>query len=135
MDSIVIGSGFGGIAAALRLRAKSHNVTLIEKHKDLGVLAVTSSDILFHEWKNNKVSTTYNLQDSHIENLLKIIPKDCKMISVLDGHPMTLSWISGVFGHNLIPLGVNDFGQTGTSADLYEKYNIDSNSIIKSVNS
>ena len=48
---------------------------------------------------------------------------------------MTLSWISGVFGHNLIPLGVNDFGQTGTSADLYEKHNIDSNSIIKSVNS
>ena len=36
MDSIVIGSGFGGIAAALRLRAKGHNVTLIEKHKDLG---------------------------------------------------------------------------------------------------
>ena len=36
MDSIVIGSGFGGLAAALRLRAKGHNVTLIEKHKDLG---------------------------------------------------------------------------------------------------
>ena len=36
MDSIVIGSGFGGIAAALRLRAKGHKVTLIEKHKDLG---------------------------------------------------------------------------------------------------
>ena len=36
MDSIVIGSGFGGIASALRLRAKNHNVTLIEKHNDLG---------------------------------------------------------------------------------------------------
>ena len=36
MKSIIIGSGFGGIAAALRLRAKNHNVTLIEKHKDLG---------------------------------------------------------------------------------------------------
>ena len=32
----VIGSGFGGIAAALRLRAKGHDVTLVEKHKDLG---------------------------------------------------------------------------------------------------
>ena len=37
MNSVVIGSGFGGIAAALRLKAKGHNVTLIEKHKDLGV--------------------------------------------------------------------------------------------------
>jgi phytoene desaturase len=36
MKSIVIGSGFGGIAAALRLRAKNHEVTLIEKHPDLG---------------------------------------------------------------------------------------------------
>jgi phytoene desaturase len=36
MKSIVIGSGFGGIAAALRLKAKKHNVVLIEKHPDLG---------------------------------------------------------------------------------------------------
>ena len=36
MNSVVIGSGFGGIAAALRLKAKNHNVILIEKQKDLG---------------------------------------------------------------------------------------------------
>ena len=36
MNSIVIGSGFGGIAAALRLKAKGHKVTLVEKHSDLG---------------------------------------------------------------------------------------------------
>jgi len=113
---------------------KAINV-LGERHKDIGILAVTSSDILFHDWKNSKVSSSLENKESHVESLLKHIPKDCKIISVLDGHPMTLSWISGVFGHNLIPLGVNDFGQTGTSADLYEKHNIDSNSIIKSVNS
>ena len=36
MKSIVIGSGFGGLSAALRLKAKKHDVTLIEKHQDLG---------------------------------------------------------------------------------------------------
>ena len=36
MNTVVIGSGFGGIAAALRLKAKGHKVTLIEKHPDLG---------------------------------------------------------------------------------------------------
>ena len=36
MKSIVIGAGFGGIAAALRLRAKKHDDTIIEKHDDLG---------------------------------------------------------------------------------------------------
>ncbi len=36
MNSVVIGSGFGGIAAALRLKAKGHSVTLVEKQKELG---------------------------------------------------------------------------------------------------
>tara|TARA_B100000929_G_scaffold263044_1_gene228709 strand:+ start:378 stop:695 length:318 start_codon:yes stop_codon:yes gene_type:complete len=36
MNSVVIGFGFGGIAAALRLKAKNHKVILIEKHKDPG---------------------------------------------------------------------------------------------------
>ena len=36
MKSVIIGSGFGGIAAALRLKAKGHDVTLVEKHSDLG---------------------------------------------------------------------------------------------------
>ena len=33
---VIIGSGFGGIAAALRLKAKKYDVTLIEKHPELG---------------------------------------------------------------------------------------------------
>ncbi len=33
---IVVGSGFGGLASALRLKAKGYEVTLIEKHPDLG---------------------------------------------------------------------------------------------------
>ena len=33
---IVIGSGFGGLAASLRLKAKGYKVTLVEKHPDLG---------------------------------------------------------------------------------------------------
>ncbi len=36
MKSIVIGAGFGGIAAALRLKAKKHDVTIIEKQNELG---------------------------------------------------------------------------------------------------
>ena len=36
MNSVVIGSGFGGIAAALRLKAKNHKVTLMKNIKILG---------------------------------------------------------------------------------------------------
>ena len=33
---VIIGSGFGGLASALRMRARGYDVTLIEKHPDLG---------------------------------------------------------------------------------------------------
>ena len=33
---IVVGSGFGGLASAIRLKAKGYDVTLVEKHPDLG---------------------------------------------------------------------------------------------------
>jgi phytoene desaturase len=36
MDAIVIGAGFGGIASALRLRAKGYKVTLIDRCEQLG---------------------------------------------------------------------------------------------------
>ena len=39
--AIVIGSGFGGIASAIRLRAMNYDVTLIEKNSDLGGRART----------------------------------------------------------------------------------------------
>ncbi|MGB4562900.1 MAG: NAD(P)-binding protein, partial [Methylophilaceae bacterium] len=36
MKIVVIGSGFGGIASAIRMRAKGHDVTLIEKLDQVG---------------------------------------------------------------------------------------------------
>lgn len=36
MHAIVIGAGFGGIASALRLRAKGYQVTLIDRRAQLG---------------------------------------------------------------------------------------------------
>src|SRR4028119_286350 len=36
MKIIVIGSGFGGLSAAIRLQAKGHNVTVLEKRDKPG---------------------------------------------------------------------------------------------------
>ena len=44
MNSVVIGAGFGGIAAALRLKAKGHDVTLIEKHTEDELVAVLAHE-------------------------------------------------------------------------------------------
>ena len=117
---------YQGVVASEAVEATA---LLGEKFKDVGVLGITSSDNLFHDWKNKYSSNENNNKNSHIEDLLKIIPKDTKIVTVIDGHPMTLSWIGSVFGHKIIPLGVDKFGQTGSLNQLFSEFAIDSESI------
>ena len=100
-----------------------------ERFKDIGILSVTSSDNLFHEWKNTSSSFSSQKAHSHIETLLSSVPKDTKLITVIDGHPMTLSWIGSVYGHKTITLGVDHFGQTGNVKELLTEFAIDSGNI------
>jgi pyruvate dehydrogenase E1 component len=58
------------------------------------------------------------------------VPGNCGIVTVLDGHPATLAWLGAVYGHRVRSLGVEHFGQTGTVADLYRHYGIDTNAIV-----
>jgi pyruvate dehydrogenase E1 component len=51
------------------------------------------------------------------------------IITVLDGHPHTLAWLPSALGSAGIPLGVTDFGQSGTRSDLYRQFQIDAEAI------
>ena len=82
MNSIVIGSGFGGIAAALRLRAKGHKVTLIEKHPDLGGRArVFKKDGFIFDGGPTVITAPYLINE--IFELFKKNPKDYIKLSPL----------------------------------------------------
>ena len=80
---IVIGSGFGGLAASLRLKAKGYKVTLLEKHPDLGGRArvfkkgeftydggptVITAPYLFEE--------LFSLFNKKMSDYVKIVPLD-----------------------------------------------------------
>jgi len=101
--------------------------------RDVGVLAVTSADRLNAGWQAAQRARMRGVTDasSHAERILSDIPRHCTIITVIDGHPATLSWLGGVYGHPTVGLGVEHFGQTGTVEDLYSHYGIDSNSIVK----
>lgn len=103
-----------------------------EDRRDVGVLAVTSSDRLFTAWRKRQqaaVDGRYGAGDSHVERLLSRLPNHCRLVTVIDGHPATLSWMAGVCGHRTVSLGVDEFGQTGRIQDLYRHYGIDAASI------
>ena len=61
--------------------------------------------------------------------MLEPLPRHCRIVTVIDGYPTTLSWLGSVAGHQTIPLGVEHFGQTGTIGDLYRHFGIDAATI------
>ena len=73
-----------------------------ESHRDVGLLAVTSADRLHAGW-----SAARNLRRerrgiqylSHVEKLLAPLPRDCGIVTVIDGHPAALGWLGSVRGH------------------------------------
>jgi pyruvate dehydrogenase E1 component len=64
-------------------------------------------------------------QPSHIETLLAPLANDAGIVTLLDGTPAALSWLGGVRGHRVSPLGLDRFGQTGDLPDLYRTYRLD----------
>ena len=52
------------------------------------------------------------------------------IVTVLDGHPHTLSFLSAIRCVPVASLGVNDFGQSGDVDDLYRTFGIDGDTIV-----
>ncbi|WP_227287746.1 transketolase [Boseongicola sp. H5] len=108
---------------------------IADGRRDGGVLAVTSADRLNAGWtaaQRARLNGNPNAQ-SHIEALLSDLPRNCVLVTVIDGHPATLSWLGAVHGHQTIPHGVEHFGQTGSIAELYRHFRLDAASLVRSV--
>jgi pyruvate dehydrogenase E1 component len=55
----------------------------------------------------------------------------CPMVTVLDGHPHTLTFLSTIHGVSATHLGVSRFGQSGDLTSVYRYHGIDTESIIR----
>jgi len=117
---------YQGVIAQEAILAAGH---LGEFRRDIGVLAITSADRIYAEFKTQ----SHNLnKTSHIETLLADVPNYAKILTVIDGHPATLTWLGGVRGNPTISHGVDHFGQTGQINDLYKHFAIDHESLVRS---
>jgi len=101
----------------------------------LGLLAVTSPDLLHRGWSAARASRWGRgpHTQSHIETLLADLAPGAGLVTVIDGSPAALSWLGGVRGQRVSPLGVDRFGQTGTLTDLYSRYRLDADSIVEAM--
>ncbi len=105
---------------------------MAEDRPDAGLLAITSADRLNAGWTAASRARDHGFSDarSHIERLLDDVPAGCSLVTVIDGHPATLSWLGAVLGHRTRSLGVEHFGQTGSIDDLYHHFGIDAAAIV-----
>jgi pyruvate dehydrogenase E1 component len=106
--------------------------TLVEEIPGLGVLAITSADRLYHGWLDALKARAAGDASavSHAEALLGRLAPGAGVITVIDGHPSTLSWLGSVAGHRPDPLGATRFGESGDIPELYAKHGLDANAIL-----
>jgi len=100
----------------------------------LGLLAVTSPDLLHRGWTAAQAARWRGeRKPSHAEQLLLRLSRNAGLVTMADAAPASLSWIGGVLGQRVAPLGVEKFGQTGNLADLYASYRLDGDAITQAV--
>ncbi len=64
--------------------------------------------------------------------LLRLAP-GAGLVTLCDAAPAALSWLGGVIGQRVAPLGVDRFGQTGDLAALYAAYRLDGAAIVEAM--
>lgn len=96
-----------------------------------GLLAVTSPDLLHSGWTAQRAARSKGrrAEPSHVARLLAALSPTAGLVTLIDGHPAALSWLGGVRGQRVSPLGVELFGQTGDLPDLYRHYRLDTEAV------
>ncbi|MDB9762480.1 transketolase [Alphaproteobacteria bacterium] len=104
---------------------------LKEDNLNISVLSVTSSDRMYKNWKESqKKRSVGNKNLSRIEELFMETSKESVIVTLIDAHSSSLTWIGGAVGKKTISLGVDEFGQSGNLKDLYHHYSIDADAIV-----
>jgi len=110
----------------------SETLTAADRLTDQGIAAdvvcVTSPGLLFEAMQSRR-----GLADGPSWILDQVFPaaRSAPMVTVLDGHPHTLAFLTGINSVRGAALGVSKFGQVGTLDDLYRYHGIDTDAIVR----
>jgi pyruvate dehydrogenase E1 component len=100
----------------------------------LGLLSVTSPNLLHRGWTAAQSARWRGERNSsHVERLLSKLAPNAGLVTIADAAPASLSWLGGVLGQRVAPLGVEKFGQTGSLGELYAAYRLDGDAITEGV--
>ena len=91
------------------------------------VVCLTSADLIYRA-----VQSRAGLMDGSDDVLDSLFPVEraAPIVTALDGHPHTLSFLGAIRSTPISTLGVQDFGQSGDVPDLYAHFGIDADTIV-----
>lgn len=106
---------------------------LHEEGVSANLINLTSPRRVYEEWQgirhHNLSTASLKWSDGHLNALFPPTEHHAPIVTVHDGASHALAWLGGIFGSPVISLGVDDFGQSGNRADLYQYFGIDADSI------
>ncbi len=91
------------------------------------VLNLTSPRRLYETWRAEAREPGHG--DAAIDTLIGPDERRAPLVTVQDGASHSLAWLGGLHGAPVTALGVDDFGQSGARAALYQQFGIDAMSI------
>lgn len=98
------------------------------------VLDITSADRLFREWQAGKRlaarSATRPLHNTHLASLILEPERRVPILTMHDAASHSLAWLGSVFGAPLSAVGVDEFGESGTIPELYERFGFSPDQIV-----
>jgi pyruvate dehydrogenase E1 component len=66
----------------------------------------------------------------HLESLIPAGERRAPIVTVQDGASHSMAFLGSVWGVPVVPLGVDEFGQSGSRAELYRATGIDADQIV-----
>jgi pyruvate dehydrogenase E1 component len=92
------------------------------------VLDLTSPDRLYRGWRQGLRAAAragrLATAEHHLAALLGPDERRLPIVTVHDAASHHLAWLGSVFGAPVVPVGVDEFGQSGSIADLYGVFDL-----------
>lgn len=128
--SDVVHVATGGIMVPEAVKAAR---ALQEEGVAVNVINVTSANKLFSELRNSRQKQLSNASsDRDLGHLATLFPESerrAPIVTVQDGASHSLSFLGSAWGTPVVPLGVDEFGQSGAREDVYRKVGINTEQI------
>ena len=105
---------------------------LLEEGVMANVINITGPGPLYVRFQESVQAAMHNRPEPtrFMEDVVPVDDRKAPVVTVADGHPHSLAWLGGALNSSIFPLGVTGFGQSGSPAELYREYEIDTDSIM-----